>query len=446
MKLEQIYQVMAIAITCSISAGCATTYDAPTDYQYFQEYGWLPVLRDSCNDCNLHESQILISYVSHDWYPIPHGEIDTRTHPRARLPVTEAEAKSVVDNNLSLARNGSRNANANEAVKSIVAAPVIIPATMIMWAPPMAIIVGYREGHRNDPDVWVTPRVSNDEKLEPNRESPSKTSGVEAVAPTEGRLEIRVVDSAGQPVADAEVVPIFSPLCFAADADDGLHRSYGYKQFGYEFNVSSELASVLANYLGIDEAPRGTKTGVNGVQLIPLPEGQLTGVRLVHVLVHKPGFLAGSISIPVADLATRQSFTVTLKEESGSPVTTVEKLNPWIVSRDLERQVNCYLEKYNRDPDERASYSSAEYFGPHGYANWQECNASPPLDTERFEQYALAAHKLAPDYPIAQSAMFFYELEHGNIQEARKYGRFLSNEIYVKAIYHMQWTEGLLTH
>ena len=38
--------------------------------------------------------------------------------------------------------------------------------------------------------------------------------------------------------------------------------------------------------------------------------------------------------------------------------------------------------------------------------------------------------------------MFFLELENGNREEARKYGRFIDNNIYAKAIYRMIWNDN----
>ncbi len=55
----------------------------------------------------------------------------------------------------------------------------------------------------------------------------------------------------------------------------------------------------------------------------------------------------------------------------------------------------------------------------------------------------MRAEQLAPDYPLVQSARFFYEIEMGRLQEAKKYARFIDDKHYVKAVYGVAWTTGL---
>ena len=456
MKLRRFYTVMSIAIACCELVGCATTtYEEPakpTDYQYFPEYGgWVPIIRDACRSCELYKSEIGVSYVSHMWQPRIDGGIDFTTDPRADLPATEVEARSIVDQNLSVARNVSRN----KAAKAIITSPVMVSAILIGWSPPMSILLGYSERHHNDRNISVAPTVANTGLSESEHGLPLIKHGGEAVPTNESGIKVRVIDNLGRPVVDAEVVPIFSPIPFRAYADDALRRPYAHGKFTYQFDVSSEFAAKLANFLGIEEAPRGTRTADNGTQVLPLPKWQLDGVRVVHVLAHKTGFTAGVASIPVSKIDPSNVVTIILSEERGPSVANVQQsINPWIISRDLERQVKCYVTKYDRDPKDKDEDSSATIIKPvfpsssydSPFANWKECKASPPLEFERFEKYTLDAYKFAPNYPLVQSAMFFYELERGNVREAKKYSRFIDDSIYIKVFYHMSGGEQMRYH
>jgi hypothetical protein len=428
-------QGLAVGILYSL-AGCAT-YQTPTGYRYFPEYGWLPVIENAYTRNEVYKSEILIDYVAYDWHAGKDGSIDTKTA-RGKLPATEAEAKSIAEGNLSLARN-ARN---KETAKMIVAAPVLVPATVVMWTPPFAWIIGYGE-HEHAKSIRGEPRASveKDGKPEIRREAADTAPSGEAAAPVHGSVDVRVADRVGRPVADAEVVLVYSPIWFAAYADEGLHRSYPGQRLPYEYRVSSEFAGVLAHYLGMEGAPHGENTDASGSTSIALGSG-IMGVMafseasgLVHILVNKPGYAPQAMSIPAAKFASTHTFTVTLDEERQSPSTIKRKLNPWTVSRDLEKQVEYYVRKYDNDPTWiRKSRSDAA---------WKVWPDSPPLAFERFEEYALAAYDFAPDYPVVQSAMFFYELEKGDRQAAKKYGRFIDNNIYAKAIYHMVWMTGL---
>ncbi len=146
--------------------------------------------------------------------------------------------------------------------------------------------------------------------------------------------------------------------------------------------------------------------------------------RMVHFLINKPGYVPQTRSIPAEKVGSIDTLPFTLEVDTKPTSSIPLELNPWTTTRKLEQYVWHLSRKY---ADESA---------------WKAQPDTPPPEFDRFREYALAAYSFAPDYPIVQSAMFFLELENGNREEARKYGRFIDNNIYAKAIYRMIWNDN----
>jgi hypothetical protein len=67
----------------------------------------------------------------------------------------------------------------------------------------------------------------------------------------------------------------------------------------------------------------------------------------------------------------------------------------------------------------------------------------PSIPWNEFEKLTLAAKDVAIDYPVVQSALFFYEIQSGRPSEAKKYARYISDDVYMQAVYGMNWVTGL---
>jgi hypothetical protein len=410
-RLLFIPKSMAISLLCITLAGCGT-FQKPTGYKYFPEYGWIPVIENKYSRNELYKSEMLVSYVAYDWQLREDGSTDTWTAQRPMLPATETEAKLIVSRNISI----SRNADTRELAKQIISAPLLAPALTLMSTPPLVWIIESSDYSKAIGEPYSN--VTHNGK----QEIPRNTSDATTVS-SQGGLEIHVEDRFGRPVSQADIVVIYSPIWFTAYADEHLLRSYPYEEISYPYRVSIGLANQLAKYLGIEGAPSSEKTGADGSKFIALRRGIKAFAESsgeVHFLIHKAGYVPQAISMPAAKLISTHSFTITLEQESESPVLSKQQLNPWTVSQYLEQQVKYYLKKYDNDPA------------------WK-VRLDPPLNFERFREYTLAARSFAPDYPVVQSAMFFLELEKGNREEAKKHGRFIDNNIYSKAIYQMIW-------
>jgi hypothetical protein len=243
-------------------------------------------------------------------------------------------------------------------------------------------------------------------------------------------VHIRIVDRAGQPIQGAELVLLYSPIRFYAYAGEDLRRSYPQLQVPYDFRISSAFGATLASYLGIEGAPRGLLTEQNGKQSMELnlAVGESDSASgSVHILVNKEGYIPQARTIAASSLASEgEALTLSIVLERERAVSPTHKLNPWTIAQELERQVNYFIKKYDADP------------------SWKSVRLdAPPLTWERFEEYTLAAIAFAPDYPVVQSAMFFYEIEKGQLLEARKFSRFIDDSIYLRVIYDMTLTKGL---
>ena len=426
---------LLIAILCYTLSGCAalkkpdtldSVYETPTDYKYFPEYGWLPVLNIPHGSNELYKSKILPRYVAYDWHP--RGDGSVWFSQRATLPKTEDEARRIIEQNFAALRKSNVEKTPEIIEKTGEIAEFALKAPLALaFLITLPITYPIYEITRSTPTGAPASVEAADGKPETRRETASAASGSHASASPLGRIEVRVADRAGRPIEDAEILLIYSPIRFTAYADEVFHRSYPVEKIDDDYGVSIELASVLVHYLGIEGAPRGKATGVNGTLSIELRSGMKEFAqlpRMVHFLVTKPGYVPQSLTIPAGKLDTTHILPVILEQDNKSPIVMRREFNPWIVSRQLNLQVSYYLNKFNYDP------------------GWKAQIPSPPLEFERFKEYTLAAKTFAPDYPIVQSAMFFLELENGNREEAKKYGRFIDNNIYAKAIYQMIWDDG----
>ena len=110
-------------------------------------------------------------------------------------------------------------------------------------------------------------------------------------------------------------------------------------------------------------------------------------------------------------------------DKQGKDV-SLDSPNPWVVARQLEQQVLFYTREY-----EKRVY----WYLP----------SLPSLSWAEFEKLVVSASEVAPDYPIVQSSRFFYEVESGRLSEAKKHHRFIRDDIYVRAVYGMNWEKGL---
>jgi hypothetical protein len=142
----------------------------------------------------------------------------------------------------------------------------------------------------------------------------------------------------------------------------------------------------------------------------------------VYVLVKKAGYGASAIKVPLAEIIRPEAKTATVLDKGVVPE---GELNPWDVARKLEQQVVYYTKKY-------------QGYVPQALAQF------PSIPREEFERLVLHASRVAPDYPTVQAARFYYELENGRPDEAKKYHRFIKEDaIYIKQVYGMIWETGL---
>lgn len=143
----------------------------------------------------------------------------------------------------------------------------------------------------------------------------------------------------------------------------------------------------------------------------------------IFLLVAKNGYEPNAIRLSATEPSNRaQLLRVELGQLRNSP--DPNRLNPWKIANELARQNEYYQEKY-KTPRNRP------------------ITKEPPLPWSEYEQYVLAAAKFAPDYPVVQSARFYYEIENGRLQEAKAFGRFIPDDVYVRAVYGMNWETGL---
>ncbi len=415
-----------LSVLCFTLAGCATTppsnkvYIAPTDFKYFAEYGWMSVAENSTGGNELYKSRILVSYVAYDWKSSGGGEV---WHSQRALPETEAEARATVQSNfaeLAKSRNeqGPQTNEALETAKKIIFAPVALAfiATLPISYPIEQQIK--RNTSTGAPFPEEAKNARSTLHLEPVRPPP---------VPDKARFDIRVEDRSGNPVKDAKVLVIHSPIRFTAYADAKYRRAFPIEQMVDDYGVSSELAEKLAHHLGREGAPGGEFTDANGRLPVEFRTGMKEYVqlpRMVHFLINKPGYVPQTRSIPAEKVGSIDILPFTLEVDTKPTDSISLELNPWTTTHKLEQYVWHLSRKY---ADESA---------------WKAQPDTPPPEFDRFRDYALAAYSFAPDYPIVQSAMFFLELESGNREEARKYGRFIDNNIYAKAIYRMIWNDN----
>ena len=216
---------------------------------------------------------------------------------------------------------------------------------------------------------------------------------------------------------------MLSPISFSAYADESGHRTYP-RQTTHSFHISSSLAALLAEHIGAQDAPAGKLAGENGVATLTIEYlGKDPGDASVFVLVKRAGYRSKAVKIPLAQFLSGGAGTSIVLDKQGKDV-SLDSPNPWVVARQLEQQVLFYTREY-----EKRVY----WYLP----------SLPSLSWAEFEKLVVSASEVAPDYPIVQSSRFFYEVESGRLSEAKKHHRFIRDDIYVRAVYGMNWEKGL---
>lgn len=400
--MKSLIYIFTALIISFLAIGC-TTFKKPDRYIQIPEYGYLPVID------NLYGTDIMVSYIAYDWYPYDDSTPGNHAGSigfmqRKSLPETEEEAIHIVEKNFAL----DRKVSTKEMVTTAVAVPVAIPLAIIFWAPGIGMVTGY---------------IEQREAASTKRLHPARISNTENNKGTEQRITIRFKDPQGNPISDAEVLLLLSPIPFPVYADENGHRLFPNKA-SYAFHVSPHLAELLAGGLGAESAPRGQLTDTKGnAELSFTQTVQNNGESKIFVLFHKAGYETKAFEFLLSQiLSGERVFNVIINKKAMD--SSVGKLNPWIAAQRLDQQVKYYSREIE----------SIRYSG---------LPSLPSIPWEEYESLVLTAVDEAPDYPVVQSAHFFYEIQTGQISEAKKHARFIDDTTYMHAVYGMNWERGL---
>jgi|GEM_PF-6196739 len=394
--------------------GCAS-YKKPTHYKCFTEYGCLPVIE------GYGSPSIMAIYVAYDWYIHEAGTGGTHIHDvglieRASLPATKDEAIAIVQKNFKLEKKHQQS----EAMKEVAMAPVTVPFTLVYWAPGIAIISEYHAHHASHGGRQQAPAEKSGPatvKGKSNKEKSTKQR-------INRDIDIQVTDLQGRPIPEAKILKLYSPIPFMAYADEDGHRTFP-RQTWIPFHISSALAEVLARYVDEKNSPSSIPVDQGGRTTLPVRYyGDTPGKAAVFVLVKTEGYRPQATRIALDEISSGTlDFKITLKRQVEAE--PLDGLNPWVVVKKLGQQIRYYEKEHQR------------------IAN-PSLDPLPPLPWSEFETLVLAASKVALDHPAVHSARFFYEVEKGRLEEAKKYHRYIQDEIYVRAIYGMNWETGLM--
>lgn len=403
--------------------GCAG-YKEPKDYRYFPEYGYLPVTGE----------YIEIPYVAYDWYNhdpksgdkhLPHSGAldfgDLVLLPRESLPQTKEEAQSLVKKNL----NPINQRRQSEMMSSIPSTLVLAPLAMLYWAPVIGGVIQQSAPPTSGQSPIAKPKPPTEHGVQQGKTS--HTNDTKYPEPMK-QTEVRVTGTSGEMVPDAAIMFLLSPTAFEAYADTNGHRTFPNRT-RYWFYLSDPLSTSLSEYLDTPDAPKAYTTNSSGLLTHILPLHDLpnhTEDASILILVKKPGYRATTIRVSLSKFLSENKINVVLEKENSS--TPNPGLNPWEVARKLKQQVGYYTFKYK--------YAQSVKYNP------SLLEERPSIPWAEFEKLLLEATMVAPDYPMVQAGRFYYELEKGQPSEAKKYHRFIEDEIYVERIYGMRWSTG----
>ena len=188
--------ILAVALSF-LMVGCAS-YEKPSYYVHLPEYGYLPVIDDG------DMKNLMISYVAYDWYDYNASTKgnhigDVGLAQRDSLPTTKEEAIAIVDKNFTL----EGELQQSKAINTVILAPIGIPFTIIYWAPGIAMVSEYY-AHRQSNDTAQNTLLEQ-------RSDPSAISRKEEQGANK-QVKIRVTDQQGQPVSNAEILLLLSPI------------------------------------------------------------------------------------------------------------------------------------------------------------------------------------------------------------------------------------------
>lgn len=403
-------KLIIVIVSCTIS-GCFG-YQEPTSYVYLPEYGYLPIIK------NRFGTDIMINYVANDWYDAGSGDLHSFGNlgmsPRNSLPQTKDEAAAIVNKNF----NFEKALRRPQQVKEIAMLPVALPMIVIGCAPVIGMITGCYGDRVTGKSVKQPPPKTT--KIVTKSEEPIAPRSLSKPQLMDQTVLLQVTDTFARPLRDADVVVVSSPTAFTAYADEEGRRTFP-NPLRYYFHISTEFAVKLAHFLEMPGAPEGMRTNESG-EFKTRVVGDNKSAE-IYLLVTKKGYEPNAIRLSTADPSHRVPLLrIQLGQLRDPP--DPNRLNPWKIANDLAWQNEFYQDKY-KTPRNRPM------------------NREPPLPWSEYEKCVLAAAKFAPDYPVVISARFYYEIENGRLQEAKAFSRFIPDDVYVRAVYGMNWETGL---
>lgn len=384
----------------------------PNTFVHYPEYGTLPV------DNARGHTRALPLYVALD---------------RDSLPQTEAEARPIAEANAARLRE-ERRGNENTETPlylpvALVGLPVILPAFVVADA------MQHKTIEKEYEERVARERAEFEARL--------AERGVE--------VTVHVTDASGRDVEGARVLPLAWPI---------RHRTYGgpdglrwYPRTPrVEFKPSSELSTLLANTMLEDREAMKAYLRLNGIEVpedrtdsigvwthvnpllayVPsewavtvgrMTADQFEGPFDVHYLVACEGYSGTFASARIARDGPR-----TVNLEVGLVARDAGKTegdNPWQVARALREQVVYYERKLN---DESQCLRPPD--GP------------APLKEEAFERFLDAALRVAPEFPLTHKARFWYDVERGDLEAARRHSIYVDDYACMYVFHGVEWYPG----
>jgi hypothetical protein len=422
-----VFRLVSVPLALVFISGCVT-YQKPTGYKHFPEYGYLPVI----------DNKIVISYVAND-FVVDNKSLDSNRignillKRRESLPQSLESAKELVGRNMFVLFKHQHS----EVAKEIVMIPIELPAAILYFAPGIAILTASltesTEHHKNN-------KAGNDTSIHDAAHDAKNENGQEGL---DKRVVIHVVDKInGRPVPGASVLPILSPISFDAYGNDAGFRTYP-NSVKYNFHITNDLAILLAGHMldtPIIDHKKGTSirigtsdeegvwSHVNDADNLK-PQLGVSEEPVTFYLIAKKGYKATIAKIivrkdDVKPLELRVELAriteVVVPEENF-------KANPWAVIDRLQKQVDYFIE---------TKYDTV-------FANYKRDAPPPSLEMGELGELVKLAEEVAPDYPLVSMARFFYDMEMGRTEEAKKHAVFIKDDVYLRAVYQMSWETGL---
>ena len=406
-----------VLIVSALIVGCAG-YQKPTSYVHFPEYGYLPVIDDD------NYRSLMITYVAYDWYETSGYSTSLGKNidyiefsEREALPKSKEEAISIVEKNFSV----DTELRMSQLPKDIAIAPIAAPVTLLYWAPGIAIISEYYAHKPNTKE-----NVENKDSVKLADVNYYQKTPVIKHKKVNARFSkeviIQIIDAQKKGIPEVETLLLMTPIQFEAYADKKGHRTFPKKNIR-SYDLPDKLAKILAESIGNEDAPKGMTTDIDGFVRHRIHYNEKRKDLSVLILVRGSGYQPTFVRLPLAEfLGKDDKHRITLNRMQKK--TPENSKNPWIIAHKLEQQVLYYTRKYEGS----APIVLADY---------------PSLQWEEFEDLVLTAEKVVPDYPLVSAAMFYYEAERGRQTEAKKYHHYIKDDIYVRAVYNVNWETGL---